>query len=62
MRTIDGLGVGDTRADAELLYGPARGDADGAVVVTADPAAGTSFRLGLDASDEIVSITLCACG
>ncbi len=62
VRTIDGLGVGDTRADAELLYGPARGDADGAVVVTADPAAGTSFRLGLDASDEIVSITLCACG
>ena len=62
VRTIDGLAVGDTRADAELLYGPARGDADGVVVVTADAAAGTSFRLGLDASEEIVSITLCACG
>ena len=62
VRTIDGLGVGDTRADAELFYGPVRAGPDGDVLVTADAAAGTSFRLGIDAADEIVTITLCACG
>lgn len=67
VRTIDGLAVGDTRTEAEQLYGPARASADGGVVVTADPAVGTSFRLELDgtgggAADEIVAITLCACG
>lgn len=61
-RTIDGLGVGDTRADAELLYGPARPGPDGDVLVTADAVSGTSFRLGTDASGELVAITLCACG
>lgn len=66
VRTIDGLGVGDARADAELLYGPARDGADGDVLVTADSTAGTSFRLELDGGgdgdDEITSITLCSCG
>lgn len=62
VRTIDGLGVGDTRADAELFYGPARPDPEGGVLVAADATAGTSFRLGLDAADTIIAITLCACG
>ncbi|MEG9226870.1 vWA domain-containing protein [Aeromicrobium sp. Sec7.5] len=61
VRTIDGLAVGDSRADAELLYGPARPGPDGDLLVSADAGAATSFRLGVD-DDEIVSITLCACG
>lgn len=61
VRTIDGLGVGDTRADAERLYGAARPGPGSDLLVTADAGSATSFRLGIDA-DEIVSITLCACG
>lgn len=61
VRTIDGLGVGDTKADAERLYGPARPGSGGDLVVTADAGSTTSFRLDV-VDDEIVSITLCACG
>lgn len=61
VRTIDGLGVGDTKADAERLYGPARPGPGGDLVVTADAGSTTSFRLDV-VDDEIVSITLCACG
>ena len=61
VRTIDGLGVGDTTADAERLYGAARPGPGGDLLVTADAGSATSFRLGVD-DDEIVSITLCACG
>lgn len=67
VRTIDGLAVGDSRADAEQLYGPPRAGADGDVLVATGSASGTTYRLGLDGAsgdgdDEITSITLCSCG
>ncbi|WP_229051859.1 VWA domain-containing protein [Aeromicrobium sp. Leaf350] len=62
VRTIDGLAVGDSRADAERLYGPTNASGDGVVSVVADGTGATCFALDLDGSDRITAITLRACG
>ncbi|GAA1753100.1 hypothetical protein GCM10009710_35990 [Aeromicrobium alkaliterrae] len=61
VRTIDGLAVGDTRTDAERLYGSATTSGDG-VTVAADGTGTTCFALELDGADTITAITLGACG